>query len=164
MSNYIAQLNPKSIWAEKINIKLASETNESEMDDYLISVTPSYSIREDKKAYKGSLRFRMHPKITGKCTYDMIDVTAVGIFEFIEGSTEDQIRMLMPLNMYVMLLGFIRGVIAQITGMNPGGVVMIPGINMLEAVKNRRSPRMPDTQQETPRNSVQKLSKKNSKQ
>jgi hypothetical protein len=64
-------------------------------------------------------------------------IKEIGLFNVEESGEEDLIKLLVPGNCLVMLYGYARGAIAQITGPNPGGSLFLPSINFDQVIKNK---------------------------
>lgn len=63
-----------------------------------------------------------------------------GFFSLPDDAPEDFIEQVVPLNCYAMLYGLIRGIVAQATGMTRQGTILLPTINLMEALQPTDEP------------------------
>ncbi len=67
--------------------------------------------------------------------FDHVNVAVDGIFAFPAGTEEETVRHYVPLLCLTNLHGVARGVVAQSTGMCPGGPFILPLVDMAEVLK-----------------------------
>lgn len=127
-----AQLEPKRIWLERLDIRLARAGTGAGEEDYTIDVSPKVWANKDRKSFKVRLPVTMKPAKDATCRYSKIEAVTTGVFDIAPDTPEDLVRQLVPLNCYVILYGFARGVVAQVTGLNPGGPFLLPALNFLK--------------------------------
>ncbi len=127
-----AQLEPKRIWVDRLNIRLARAETGAVEEDYSIDVSPKVWASKDRRSFKVRVPITMKPAPDATCRYSKIEVFATGVFDIAPDTPEEMVRQLVPLNCYVILYGFARGVVAQVTGLNPGGPFLLPALNFLK--------------------------------
>lgn len=89
--------------------------------------------------FRVSLGVVFTPKEGEACRFDVIRVELVGLFHLPDDFDEEMVQRLVPLNCLAILYGIARGVVAQSTGMMPGGAFMLPPVNFVEAVKQKKT-------------------------
>jgi preprotein translocase subunit SecB len=134
----LAKLIPLKIWFDNLNIKLSDAGNVPKAQDYQFGVDFTVFKKNDSDHdYKVVLDFAMSPQRDAACRYEQVSFKAVGVFSIEDDTKEDLIKFLVPGNCLVMLYGYARGAIAQITGPNPGGSLFLPSINFDQVIKNK---------------------------
>ena len=95
--------------------------------------------------FRVSLDVTFTPKPDETCRMGRIHIAVVGLFHLPDETDEALVEKLVPLNCYAILYGIARGVVAQATGMVPGGPFMIPAVNFVETLKQKkkRKPKEP---------------------
>ena len=68
--------------------------------------------------------------------FDKLIVGLGGVFSFPEGTDDDEIQKYVPFLCLTNLYGIARGILMSTTGMCAGGPIILPVVNMIEAVKN----------------------------
>ena len=122
------------MWFESIAIELSSHDNVPDGQTYSFDVKTNTFKNEDALTFKVHLIFHMAPADEAVCRYDKINFEVVGIFDLPDDTDMSVVQQLVPANCLAMLHGFARGVIAQITGLNPGGPIMLPSVNFVEVL------------------------------
>ena len=131
-------LEPKKIWIEEIHVRLADEFEKSSSEDYRVEVNMEVKRKPDAVAFRIALGMTLDRAPDCECRYERIAVRTVGVFDLPEDTPEDLVNKLVPLNCLAILHGFARGVVAQITGLNPGGPFLLPAVNFVETLEKMR--------------------------
>jgi preprotein translocase subunit SecB len=86
------------------------------------------------------LRVRLTPSEPKNpvCAFKDIDIVVKGRFNFPAGISEKNRELLYPVNAVAILFGFIRGIVAQCTGMFANGSFLLPPIDVTKARKSNR--------------------------
>ena len=114
----------------------------SGLSNYDLIVEVSTRKKRDAMSFKVGLALTLKSVQGSPCRYKKLHIHLVGVFDLPEDTQEELVRQLMPLNCLAILHGFGRGVLAQVTGLNPGGPVILPAVNFVEVLKSQqeRSP------------------------
>lgn len=128
-------LKTDRIWLENIHISLAPISEADCAEQYDISVGVDIRKRSDALSFMICLTMELTPSPDAHCRYSEISIKTAGIFQLPEDTPEDFVRAVVPMNCLVILHGFARGVVAQITGLNQGGPVLLPTVNFVEALQ-----------------------------
>ncbi len=131
----LAQLEPKRIWLESIDLRLSATPPGSE-ESYGISVSTSLRKKKDELSFLIKLGVKMSPASGCKCRYDSIEIGTAGVFEMPADTSEEVVKQFVPLNCLAILHGFARGILAQLTGLNPGGPLLLPAVDFVEVRKS----------------------------
>ena len=133
----ISPLNTEKIWLEKIDIRLAQTYDERQPEDYRVDVKVDVMKREDAWAFRIRLSLDLTPAPARTCRYERISISTMGQFDLPSDAREEFVRQVVPLNCLAILHGFSRGIVAQVTGLNDGGPVLLPAINFIEVLKSK---------------------------
>lgn len=134
----LSPLEPARIWLERLDVQFLEERPEHDSHAYDLSIEPRVWKDISGLSYKVRLDLTFAPRDDSLCSYARIQVTAVGIFNLAAETSDELRRQLIPLNCYVVLYGFSRGIVAQVTGLNPGGPFLLPAVNYIEVLRSKR--------------------------
>ena len=134
----LSPLRTQRIWLEKINVQLSPELTESKAENYAMTAKIDVRKRSDALSFRIGLGLKLTPSDGAECRYSQIAINTVGIFELPDDAPEDLVKTVIPLNCLAILHGFARGVVAQITGLNDGGPLLLPTVNFVEALQQKR--------------------------
>ncbi|MGI6296019.1 MAG: protein-export chaperone SecB [Armatimonadota bacterium] len=141
----LSPLKTQRIWLDRINIALAHSAESGDQEKYETSVDLHLRKRPDALSFRIGLEMILTPAAGAHCRYNQISIKTVGIFELPNDTSEEYIKAVVPLNCLAILHGFARGVVAQITGLNEGGPVLLPTVNFEEALKEARAHKKPES-------------------
>jgi preprotein translocase subunit SecB len=94
--------------------------------------------RRNQWGFRVSLDVTFKPKEGDVCRLDCVRVALVGLFHLPDDTDKELVEKLVPLNCYAILYGIARGTVAQATGMVPGGPFMLPAVNFVETLKQKK--------------------------
>lgn len=134
----LSPLSPSIIWLDEIDIRYSNLTGAND-DKYDIEVDTGVSKRKDELSFRVSLEIRMFPANKSHTRYELIKAKVTGIFDFPPDTDVELVKKLVPLNCFAILHGYLRGILAQITGLNPGGPVMLPAVNFFAVMEQQRA-------------------------
>ncbi|MCC6483816.1 MAG: protein-export chaperone SecB [Armatimonadetes bacterium] len=137
----LSPLEANRIWVERLDIRFAQELRAHDCSAYDLKIEPKAWKDASGVSYKVRLAFALRPREVDQCCYSKLDVAIVGVFTLPSDTDEAIRRNLIPLNCYVILYGFARGLVAQVTGLNPGGPFLLPAVNFMEVLRAQRAPR-----------------------
>jgi len=130
----LTPLDTKVILVERLLVEAGGRPDAPE-DSFDIDVKPSIAKNRDGWAFRISLALKMKARIAAQARFRKVEITTVGYFELPADTPEETVHQLVPLNCFAILHGFARGIVAQVTGVNPGGPFLLPTINFVELMK-----------------------------
>lgn len=131
-------LSPTAIRIEKVDIRLAGNVTGGRPENYEIDVKTGSRKKKDALSYRVSLDLTLNPMEGCACRYERIEVRASGLFDLPADAPLDLVQKIVPLNCWAILHGFLRGIVAQLTGLNPGGPVILPAVNFVQVAKDHK--------------------------
>ena len=91
--------------------------------------------KTDTNKFRFSFTMRAKPKQQKSPAGYEIECNILGLFSFVEGTTEEEMQQLIRINGSTVLYGILRGQIATLTGSFPGGKFTLPTVMMHEIVQ-----------------------------
>lgn len=138
----LSPLELRQVRLEKLEIRVSSTWGlkplADEMCRYNCYVEPAVRKRRGHWDFRVSLDVAFMPLEGETCRFDLIGVRLVGLFHLPDDTEESLVKTLVPLNCLAILYGIARGAVAQATGMVPGGPMILPPVNFVEVLKQRK--------------------------
>lgn len=134
----ISKMQLKTFWLE--NLVIASNKGFQQSSKTVFK--PHMEIHFTVQKFDDEWRFRIPFSFTltwdKECNYqyDHISLEMNSEFVFTSETTEDEVRKFVPHVCLANLWGVARGLIMQVTGVFPGGIILLPTVNMVEVVKD----------------------------
>lgn len=133
----LSPLKTRKIWLEKLEVVLEQDYTESETEDYSVDLKIDIRKKSNALAFRIALGMTMLPSDGAVCRYSRLSVFTVGMFELPADTPDEVVDQLVPMNCLAILHGFARGVVAQVTGLNDGGPLLLPTVNFAEALQEK---------------------------
>ncbi len=133
----LSPLQLKNVKILHLNIRANSRFKEEEASQekygiYFKISTPKESLPEFTFSMECKIKAESENKKA--CKFQRVEIKVEGDF-FIHPNTPEELRKkLIPYNCIAMLYSFIRGVIANTTGLFPHGAFIIPTVNFIQAL------------------------------
>lgn len=139
-------LNLKHVCLEALEIRAAETVppRGQATEDYSLRLEPLVEQKEGALDYRVFLGCRLRRKKDAICRYERVEFRLTGYFSLPLNTEESLVNQLIPLNCLAILYGIGRGIVAQATGLVPGGPLLIPPVNLVEemAKQERRQARL----------------------
>lgn len=139
----LAQLELRQAHLKAVEVRVSSAWDTTPAPEDLCRYDHQLEIEVRKRRghwdFRVGLDVTFAPRKGETCRFDLLHVGLVGLFHLPDDVDESLVSTLVPLNCLAILYGIARGVVAQATGMVPGGPFMLPPVNFVEFMKKRRS-------------------------
>ncbi|MDO8586363.1 MAG: protein-export chaperone SecB [Armatimonadota bacterium] len=135
----VSPLKAERLWLERIEVILAQSYKDDKPDDYRVGLKVNVKKRKDALAFRVRLSIELTPESGCHCRYERIAIATLGQFHLPDDTPEETLRQLVPFNCVAILHGFSRGIVAQLTGLNDGGALLLPAINYIDALRIKKA-------------------------
>jgi hypothetical protein len=133
----LSNMQLKSFYLYQLEISSNKDFKEGLEINFKPQLSIKFNVKKHKNVWLFTIPFRFDIKWDKEFNYhyDSISMSMNSEFFFPEETTEEEVRKFVPYVCLANLWGIARGLLLQITGAFPGGTVLLPTINMVEAIK-----------------------------
>ena len=136
----LSNMQLKSFGLEHIEISNNKSYDEKLEIVFKPKLDIDFSILKIDNEWRFKIPFHFTLKWAKECNYPYahIKISMNSEFVFPPKTTEEEVKRFVPYVCLANLWGIARGIILQLTGVFPGGTILLPTINMVDAVTHAK--------------------------